>query len=274
MNRTRSYSDNLYQAQFEVTIRVKTQQVVIREAEREDDLPIRRWRIELWLLDSKGQETDADIISSCIYQLHPSFKNPTRCFTECPFALEENGWGEFSIKINCEFLNNSGKFKINHFLDFEEDAYCVDYSVNIPFYDTKIREALKTRFKLPPLLTEAKLKTRLQPMLVKMLVALDEIEVTKVFKMILNDPIVQGEIERSDRHKPFYMILGQLPDELLDNIREYLEKLQGKAAGKAIEAEEVDGESNLIDEDVFAFMPEITNPDDEEEYVERAKRGR
>ena len=70
------------------------------------------------------------------------------------------------------------------------------------------------------------------------------------------------------------MILGQLPDELLDNIREYLEKLQGKAAGKAIEAEEVDGESNLIDEDVFAFMPEITNPDDEEEYVERAKRGR
>ena len=274
MNRTRSHLDNLYQAQFEVTIRVKTQQVVIREAEREDDLPIRRWRIELWLLDSNGQETDADIISSCIYQLHPSFKNPTRCVTECPFALEENGWGEFNIKINCEFLDNSGKFKINHLIEFEEDAYYVDYGVNIPFYDTKIRETLGTRFKLPPLLTETKIKTKLHPMLVRMLVALDEIEVTKVFKMILNDPIVQGEIERSDRHKPFYMILGQLPDELLNDIMEYLEKLQGKNADKAIQAEGADGETNLMDEDVFAFMPEITNPDDEEEYVEGAKRGR
>eukprot|EP00948_MAST-09A_sp_MAST-9A-sp1_P002373 g2373.t1 len=45
----------------------------------------------------------APIISKVVFQLHPSFKNPTRVVTEPPFQVTEFGWGEFEVGVKIFF---------------------------------------------------------------------------------------------------------------------------------------------------------------------------
>lgn len=45
------------------------------------------------------------VIKKVIFELHPSFKNPTRVVDSPPFTLSECGWGEFKIDITI-FLHN------------------------------------------------------------------------------------------------------------------------------------------------------------------------
>lgn len=43
------------------------------------------------------------IIKRVVFQLHPSFNNPTRVVEAAPFELTETGWGEFEIGITVVF---------------------------------------------------------------------------------------------------------------------------------------------------------------------------
>ncbi|KAG0453034.1 hypothetical protein HPP92_025404 [Vanilla planifolia] len=43
------------------------------------------------------------IVKRAIFQLHPSFNNPTRVVESPPFELSESGWGEFEIAITLFF---------------------------------------------------------------------------------------------------------------------------------------------------------------------------
>ncbi|KAG6489058.1 transcription initiation factor TFIID subunit 14b-like [Zingiber officinale] len=43
------------------------------------------------------------IIKRAVFQLHPSFNNPTRVVDSPPFELSESGWGEFEIAIKLFF---------------------------------------------------------------------------------------------------------------------------------------------------------------------------
>ncbi|XP_038970710.1 transcription initiation factor TFIID subunit 14b-like isoform X2 [Phoenix dactylifera] len=43
------------------------------------------------------------IVKSAVFQLHPSFNNPTRVVESAPFELSESGWGEFEIAITLFF---------------------------------------------------------------------------------------------------------------------------------------------------------------------------
>ena len=89
---------------IEVTFRVKTQQVIIPEQNiRGNELPLRRWQMELLMLDATGKEVEPTILSKCIYHLHSSFKQPKRRLNSLPFFIKETGWGEFNLKIECFF---------------------------------------------------------------------------------------------------------------------------------------------------------------------------
>lgn len=46
------------------------------------------------------------IIKRAVFQLHPSFNNPTRVVESAPFELSESGWGEFEIVISLFFHND------------------------------------------------------------------------------------------------------------------------------------------------------------------------
>ncbi|XP_022926814.1 transcription initiation factor TFIID subunit 14b-like [Cucurbita moschata] len=43
------------------------------------------------------------VIKRVVFQLHPSFRNPTRAVESPPFELSECGWGEFEIAITLFF---------------------------------------------------------------------------------------------------------------------------------------------------------------------------
>jgi YEATS domain-containing protein 4 len=43
------------------------------------------------------------VIKRVIFQLHPSFNNPTRVVESPPFEISECGWGEFEIAISLFF---------------------------------------------------------------------------------------------------------------------------------------------------------------------------
>ncbi|KAL0923330.1 hypothetical protein M5K25_007382 [Dendrobium thyrsiflorum] len=46
------------------------------------------------------------IVKRVVFQLHPSFNNPTRIVESPPFELSESGWGEFEIAITLFFHND------------------------------------------------------------------------------------------------------------------------------------------------------------------------
>ncbi|OAY67082.1 Transcription initiation factor TFIID subunit 14b [Ananas comosus] len=43
------------------------------------------------------------IVKRAVFQLHPSFNNPTRVVESAPFEVSESGWGEFEIAISLFF---------------------------------------------------------------------------------------------------------------------------------------------------------------------------
>lgn len=43
------------------------------------------------------------MIKKVVFQLHPSFNNPTRSVEAAPFELTETGWGEFEIGMTVYF---------------------------------------------------------------------------------------------------------------------------------------------------------------------------
>ncbi|KAE8699963.1 Transcription initiation factor TFIID subunit 14b [Hibiscus syriacus] len=58
------------------------------------------------------------VIKHVVFQLHPSFNNPTRVVESPPFELSERGWGEFEIGMSLLFHNDvcDKKLDLFHFL--------------------------------------------------------------------------------------------------------------------------------------------------------------
>jgi transcription initiation factor TFIID/TFIIF subunit len=51
-----------------------------------ENFPMREWSIRLVMLDEAGNEHPADCFNKVVYNLHPSFANPTQCML-WPFHL-------------------------------------------------------------------------------------------------------------------------------------------------------------------------------------------
>ncbi|QHS76308.1 Sas5p [Saccharomyces paradoxus] len=224
---------------IEVTFRVKTQQVIIPEQNiQENELPLRRWQMELLMLDAEGNEVEPTILSKCIYHLHPSFKQPRKRLNSLPFLIKETGWGEFNLKIECFFMDNAGKFSIEHDLTFEDDAYAVDYTVNVPYEFSHLNGELSKYFDVPwrVVSPEEEMSLRMADLpWVKSLALIDEDMMTDVVQMILNDPAVQKAIENHPRRERFFMFITQLPDELLTRIQAFLKFSNNRSTRQEME---------------------------------------
>ncbi|WOL01269.1 transcription initiation factor TFIID subunit 14b-like isoform X2 [Canna indica] len=66
------------------------------------------------------------IVKRAVFQLHPSFNNPTRVVESAPFELSESGWGEFEIAITLFFHSDACEKQLDLYHNLklfpEEDA--------------------------------------------------------------------------------------------------------------------------------------------------------
>lgn len=73
--------------------------------ESDDLVPRCRSQSHKWTtyVRSANNEDLSVLIKKVVFQLHPSFANPTRSIEVAPFELSETGWGEFEIGITIYF---------------------------------------------------------------------------------------------------------------------------------------------------------------------------
>lgn len=177
------------------------------------------------MVDHADNEFDANILSSCTYHLHPTFANPIRCTTATPFVLEEQGWGQFDLKIVCEFIACAGKFTIKHPLSFEDDAYAMDYRIQVPSHIPELRQFFADHLRLPPVVDEKVIDEQQASLSwVSSVPLLDEDAVADIVRMIVFHPAVKNEIFKHPRHEDILLALYQLPDDLLKEIGDFVER--------------------------------------------------
>ncbi|CAA6655920.1 unnamed protein product [Spirodela intermedia] len=58
-----------------------------------------------WTVYIRGATNEdlSSVVKRAVFQLHPSFDNPTRIVESAPFEVSESGWGEFEIAITLFF---------------------------------------------------------------------------------------------------------------------------------------------------------------------------
>jgi hypothetical protein len=76
------------------------------------------WKWRVWL---EGTDEELDQVRSVTYQLHSTFRNPTREVSDrnSKFAIKSAGWGEFTIYALVRFLNGK-EVPMNHWLRLDE----------------------------------------------------------------------------------------------------------------------------------------------------------
>ncbi|KAI5285584.1 hypothetical protein KEM54_000457 [Ascosphaera aggregata] len=93
-----------------------------------DNLPIRSWSIEVYLLNENGEKIPAKLFEKVTYHLHPSFGDRTiQRKNKPPFRLDEEGWGEFDMQIVCTVLDKD--YTITHDLNFASPRYEVKHTL-------------------------------------------------------------------------------------------------------------------------------------------------
>eukprot|EP00455_Lapot_gusevi_P008752 TRINITY_DN13851_c0_g1_i3.p1 TRINITY_DN13851_c0_g1~~TRINITY_DN13851_c0_g1_i3.p1 ORF type:complete len:234 (-),score=46.84 TRINITY_DN13851_c0_g1_i3:92-793(-) len=62
-------------------------------------------RSHSWTVYVRGVDHEdlSYLIKKVVFQLHPSFENPTRVVESAPFEVNECGWGEFAINMTVHF---------------------------------------------------------------------------------------------------------------------------------------------------------------------------
>lgn len=91
--------------------------------------PMRKWDIEIWLLDDQGNEVTANVFEKATYNLHPSFEKNKQVFKKPPFRIDEKGWGEFDMSIVLSAVNKGGEHTLDHDLNFQSERYEAKHQV-------------------------------------------------------------------------------------------------------------------------------------------------
>lgn len=232
------------------TVRIKTHQAILPDVPPPvENFPMRKWSIELVLLDEQGNEIPATIFDKVVYRLHPTFANPTRTFTEPPFKIEEQGWGGFELLISCYLLDKGGEKKITHDLHFMKDTYEIDHVIQVPTnkpnLKTKLLESgpveevsIGTTEKRKSSTTNGEPKTKKArtgsgaavkgsvdlEKLAFGLTKLNEDDLVGVVQMVTDNRTPEMNITNNVEEGEFVIDLYSLPEGLLKSLWEYVKK--------------------------------------------------
>jgi transcription initiation factor TFIID/TFIIF subunit len=130
-------------------VKVVTEQKVIDKPSPVEEFPMREWSIRVFILDEAGNEQPADVFTKVVYNLHPTFENPTQTFVKAPFACTNEGWGEFEIGIDCYTTEKTKLAPIVHDLNFQQNKYESTHSVVFKNPSQALQERLRETGPLP-----------------------------------------------------------------------------------------------------------------------------
>ncbi|KAF2431300.1 hypothetical protein EJ08DRAFT_670134 [Tothia fuscella] len=106
------------------TVKLITEQKVLPDVPViQEGYPMRAWNIEVVLLNEQGEEVPATVFDKVVYELHPTFAKPKQTFKKPPFRIDEQGWGEFDMKIHCSAIGRGGDQILDHDLNFQSERY-------------------------------------------------------------------------------------------------------------------------------------------------------
>ncbi|KAM0477049.1 hypothetical protein ACHAPX_006008 [Trichoderma viride] len=130
-------------------VKVVTDQHVIDKPSPMEEFPMRQWSLRLFLLDEDGNERPGDVFTKVVYNLHPTFENPTQTFTKPPFICSNEGWGEFEIGIDLYTTEKTKLAPIIHDLNFQQEKYEVTHTVVFKNPSQALQERLRETGPLP-----------------------------------------------------------------------------------------------------------------------------
>jgi transcription initiation factor TFIID/TFIIF subunit len=133
----------------ERTVKVVTEQHVIDKPSPVAEFPMRSWSLKIFLVDEDGNERPADVFTKVVYNLHPTFENPTQSFTKAPFTCSNEGWGEFEIGIDLYTTEKTKLAPIIHDLNFAETRYEHTHKVVFKNPSQALQERLRETGPLP-----------------------------------------------------------------------------------------------------------------------------
>ncbi|KAL1966781.1 hypothetical protein VTN77DRAFT_3746 [Rasamsonia byssochlamydoides] len=112
------------------TIKLVTEQHIVEGKDSGvEGYPLRRWWIEIYLLNEHGEQVPANLFDKVTYRLHPSFGDrAVQTFKNPPFRIEEEGWGEFDMTIS--LLAPDKEHHITHDLNFQATRYESKHVIN------------------------------------------------------------------------------------------------------------------------------------------------
>lgn len=216
-----------------------------------ENFPIRKWSIQISLLDQSGNEIAANILDRVTYTLHPTFANPVRTLKTPPFQVEEQGWGEFDVPIAVHLVGVAGKQgerKFSHDLNFLQEKYTVDHTISVPTNKSQILNSALQESGTVPETDEASGKRKTEsdannklkkqksgtsnPMkgavdlekLANGLTKLSEDDLIVIIQMVTDNRTNDMNIKNDVDNGEFTMDLYTLPESLLKSLQEYVKK--------------------------------------------------
>ncbi|KAH3687240.1 hypothetical protein WICPIJ_001776, partial [Wickerhamomyces pijperi] len=239
---------------------ITTQKILEGVDSVQEGFPMRKWSIEVHLLDQQGQISSDNIFDKVTYHLHPTFVNPTRVIKKPPFKIEEQGWGEFELFVVLTLLDKSGDRKIPHDLNFQSEYYEVDHKIKIPLSksanlrrilvgdsslgsgasgeDSGKRKAASAAISSPASDSTKTKKAKLNngaattsikgnidlEKLAENITKLGEDDLLGIVQMVTDNRTAEMNIENKIEEGEFTMDLYTLPDQLLKSMWDYVKK--------------------------------------------------
>ncbi|POS70551.1 transcription initiation factor TFIID subunit 14 [Diaporthe helianthi] len=214
-------------------IKLVTEQNVIDKPAMQEGFPMRKWSVEIYLLDPQGKQHKADCFQKVVYNLHPSFENPVQTFTDAPFKCENEGWGEFEMVIDLYYTDKSGKISVPHDLNFQKNHYEDVRDVTIKNPSQALQNLLRETGPLPSdddrkrkadgVSKKAKKAFDVEKM-ADALVRLEEDDLLHVIQMIHDHKTDETYIQNNVDAGEFSVDLFTIPDNLGKMIWDYLVK--------------------------------------------------
>ncbi|MCJ1230101.1 hypothetical protein MMC12_006772 [Toensbergia leucococca] len=126
------------------TIKIVTEQKIIDKPSGVEGFPLRRWNIQIFVVNERNEDVPATIFEKAVYKLHPSFEaRQVQTFKRQPFRIEEEGWGEFDMEIVLSTMDKGGDHALQHDLNFQNNRYEAKHTVTFKNPKPGLLAALK-----------------------------------------------------------------------------------------------------------------------------------
>ncbi|KAL9599762.1 MAG: hypothetical protein Q9219_003645 [cf. Caloplaca sp. 3 TL-2023] len=123
------------------TVKIITEQHVIGKDSGVEGYPMRSWNIRIVLVhENTGEDVAANVFEKATYKLHPTFGDLMK---KPPFKIQEEGWGEFDLRITVTGVDKGGDHELLHDLNFQSERYDAEHKITFKNPKPNLLEKLR-----------------------------------------------------------------------------------------------------------------------------------